>query len=401
MFKNKDFEIIGFLTVIFAIILVSCTKQDRFYKDLIVDRPVIGKVDSVWAVPGNQRMRMYYVPPQDISVKSMIVYWNGGSDSLSFPIIPGGDTTSVLVEGISEGVQEFTAITEDENGDRSLPVAFSLEIFGPTFQRGLRTPIIDYAIPFQDSVMIFWKPSFPDNSIDNLLQYFAEDGSEQSITIANGTEVSVIQDIDLTKEVTVESMFLPQPNVLDTFIAVSDKLDLLKMGPPNTMTFDIPSDATVNLIDFNLVRFYTYTPGAVAAIPEALQKTFDMGHLRGGGSKHNIVTMNSTRPSAFSAVLNAGLAGFTTRNKGLFINMGISETASDFYDNLDETNRTSMIADFASAKALYPSAEAYWPINTGQIILLESLDRGIYVAIKAANSNPNGAITIEFKVSRP
>lgn len=60
-----------------------------------------------------------------------------------------------------------------------------------------------------------------------------------------------------------------------------------------------------------------------------------------------------------------------------------------------------MIAAFESAKATFPNADAFWPVNTGQILFFHSIDRNIYVAIKASNSNPDGPITLEFKISRP
>lgn len=80
--------------------------------------------------------------------------------------------------------------------------------------------------------------------------------------------------------------------------------------------------------------------------------------------------------------------------------IGKNESAQEFYDGLDETDRTQMQAAFEDAVPVFGVADRLINIATGDIILFHSIDRDMYAAIKAVKSEDDGNLTIEFKVSR-
>lgn len=383
--------------------MISCTKMDHYYKDLIVERVYVGVSDSMWIFTGDSRIQLNYLTPTDPAAQYLVVKWNNGRDSASTEINHSVDTGKFVINNVPEGPQTFNVITTDKAGNRSIVKEISAEIFGESYKSRLSNRSLDYWIPYSDSVIVLLRPSGDESLLFSIIEYKDVNGETKAVRVPKNGSAASLRNFQpqANTTVTIRSGFYPGNKVLDTFYSPVETFLLSDFQAPKTMTFDIPSDATIDLVDFNLVKFYTYAPASVATIPASLQKTFDMGHLRGGGSKHNFVTLNSSRPSAFSAVLYGGISGFQTRNAGVFINLGASQAAADFYDELDETDRTSFVTAVNDAQAGNPSADAFWPINPDQVVLLKSMDRGIYVAMKAIRVNPDGPMTIEFKISRP
>lgn len=389
--------------IILAGLMTSCTKMDHYYKDYIIERTYVGSPDSMWVRAGDNRMQLNWLTPTDPGAQNLVVIWNNRKDSAVTTINNNADKGNFIIENLPEGPFTFWVVTTDNAGNRSVPREMTTEIYGDIFKNRLSNRAVDYWIPYSDSIVVLLKPSGDKNLLYTLIEYTDKSGHMQTAKVGHDDIAVTLRDFDVNTNTTIslKSGFYPGDNVLDTFYSPLHVFNINDFKAPNSLTLNIPSDATIDFIDFNLVKSYTSLPGEVILIPKELHKTFDLGHLRGGGSKHNFLTINSTRASAFSAILYSGITAMEKRNAGLLVNLGISANAATIYDNLDESNRSSMIAAFESAKASFPTAEAFWPINTGQVLFLHSIDRDIYVAIKATNSNPDGPITIEFKISRP
>lgn len=383
--------------------MLSCTKMDHYYKDYVIERTYVGTPDSLWVYAGNNRMQLNWLTPTDPRAQSLVILWNNGRDSATATVNHNASTDNFIVNDLPEGPFTFNVIFKDKDGNRSVKKELTTEIFGEKYQNRLANRKVDYWVRYTDSIIVFITPSGDKSLLFSVIEYKDKNGQTKTTRLKSNETMSSLTDIDVSANsiIGIKSGFYPGNNVIDTFYSSTETFDLENFRAPNSFTLDIPSDATIDFIDFNLVKVHTYAPASVANITANLQETFDMGHLRGGGSKHNFVAVTSGRPSAFSSVLYSGISGFTIRNAGYFINMGDSETATNFYDNLDEDNRSAMITAFYEAEALFPSADAYWPINQDQVILLKSTDRNIYVAMKATSVNPDGAITFKFKISRP
>lgn len=392
----KYFFLISMMLILFGV--YSCTKMDHYYKDLIIERTYVGTADSMWVFAGDERMQLNWLTPTDPSAQTLVVLWNNGRDSAETPINHGIDTGRFIVEGLPEGPLTFYVVTKNNDGERSVGKEMTTEIFGDIYKNRLSNRGMNYWLGYDDSIVTYLIPSGDPSLLFSIIEFTDKDGGIQSARMPSNQTAVALYNIDVSKSISVSSGFYPGNNVIDTFYSPKEVFDLDDF---RAMYLDVPSDATTDLIDFNLMKVYTYSSSEVANVPEDIQKTIDLGHLRGGGSKHNFYTMTSSRPSAFSDVLYSGLTGFAYRNVGSLVDLGISSTIDDFYDNLDENDRDAMISAYNQAASTYGTADAVWPINTGQVLFLKSANRDIYVAIRAADANPDGPIRIQFKISRP
>lgn len=122
------------------ILLGSCTKMDYYYKDLVEigDRIYVGRVDSAWVSPGNERLKLNWRTPSDPNATQIIVYWNNNRDSVLAEIDHSADKGYLFIEGLEEGTYTLNVVTADDKGNRSVPIEKSAEVYGDKFQQKLR-----------------------------------------------------------------------------------------------------------------------------------------------------------------------------------------------------------------------------------------------------------------------
>ena len=172
----------GIFLVIVLIVFNSCTKQDAFYKEYIIERTYVGKVDSAWILAGENRMKVYWLNSKDLSAKNLIVYWNDHKDSVVTPINNTTDTGSVIIEGLKEGDYIFNIVSTDAKGNRSIPIEKSTTIYGDTYRNGLLNQGIDHVVLFKDSVIIFWKNiEVKAQLIGNEIEYSDKNNKKQKV----------------------------------------------------------------------------------------------------------------------------------------------------------------------------------------------------------------------------
>ena len=390
-------KILG-LGALLMVILNSCTKSDHFYKDYIIERTYVGKVDSVWIKPGENRMKMYWLNSKDLSANKLVLYWNDNKDSVIAPIDHAQDTGSFLLNNLEEGDYLFNIISTDTKGNRSLPIEKSVTIYGNTYRNGLLNQGIDHVVLFRDSAIILW------NSIGtktllmgNEITYTDKDNKEQIVFAPHNSLITTIYNVDTTKEASVRSLYKPDGKALDDIYSNSAEF---RLAEKEIHSFRLVSNSAWEngeLIDFKLVRKFTESN-----MPSPKAKDIDICHLRGGGSKHNFLTINSANYSAFGSSYQDAVNSWSIRNKSVMIKMGNGTQAKNVYDGLNEFDKDGMEEAFENAKMEYGAGtERLTLLNTGDIILIHAIDRQMYIAVKVAYSEPDGIMDIEFKVSRP
>ena len=177
-----------------------------------------------------------------------------------------------------------------------------------------------------------------------------------------------------------------------------DNSQIQEVAPPpvRVLTLTGVGASTSDYIDF--------VSGSVYKIDEAeLQpENIDVAHLRGSSSKHNLISItHGAGFGAFTAALRNRIEAWPTRNLAEMVNLGSAQEYVDLYDSLDENDRVAMEAAHEMAVGLYPPEERLRNLATGDIILLKSVDRGLFVAIKVLEADDSGGITLRFKLSQP
>lgn len=397
--KNNQSILVKGLLFCSALILLlsSCNKMDYYYKDLVEmgDRIYVGKPDSTWVSSGNKRLKVGWLNPSDPNATKISAYWNNNRDSIIADIDHSKDRGHLYIEGLEEGAYTVNVFTGDNKGNRSVPIERNAEVYGDNFQQALRDRDISHAVILRDSTVIFWDEIFEEDPIvSSEVMYFDLDGQAQKAVIAiNARQVS-LYNVDTTREISVRSNFLPEPTAVDTFRTefYEDRLFDLQR---HSLTLRGTGSSNPDFIDFAMVTVHDNT------YAETNPARIDMVHLRGKNSRHNFISIsNSSGLGSFSSGLRDNIEGWDVRNETKFINLGDKATNHALYNGLDENDRVGMKAAFEDAAANKSPSGRLTKIDEGDIVLLHSVDRDIYVAIKVTQEEATGIMAIEFKISR-
>lgn len=176
----------------------------------------------------------------------------------------------------------------------------------------------------------------------------------------------------------------------------ADNADLVEVPAPplRTLTLTGVGASTSDYIDF--------ITGTVYSIDDAEMQpeNIDVAHLRGTSSRHNLISItNGAGFGAFTAALRARIEAWPVRNLTTMVHLG--PEFADRYAALDEKDRAAMEAAYVEAEGIGEPLERIRNLATGDIIMLKSWGRDLYVAIKVLEANDTGTITIRYKLSQP
>lgn len=375
----------------------SCTKMDHFYKDLIVERVYIGKPDSIWVQSGENRVKINFVPPRDAEVKDLIVRWDGGRDSVVVPMNYGSDYQSFIIDNLEERDYMFDAYTTDRKGKRSLPLEMSTPVFGAHFRSTIEKRPFSHSVVFPDSIALLWENMASETLYGVEIDFTDKNGQKQKTFSRSSSAVSVFLDADPNKPVAVKTVFRAHPNAFEYFYTEPVNIDLVATKR-NKLTLVSSAYQNAEYIDFKYVRAFLQ-----AEVPRPVGSDVDMAYTLGGSSKSNLFTMDGAGFSAFNADWQLAINQWPVRNSArLKLNRGAAALA--LYDGLDEMNRSQMVAAYDNSAVA--AQDRVFNLLVGDVILLKSTTRNIYVAMKVlavppATANTYGKLEMELKISRP
>jgi|GEM_PF-3007680 len=395
--RKNIVSIISGIFCVWAIFLTSCTKMDHYYKDYVIERTYVGKPDSIWVQPGDQRVRIGILTPKDAEAKDLVISW--GTDSMVVPIDHNVERQFILVEDLEERDYVFNAYTIDRKGNRSLPIELSTTVYGDAFRNTMRERNLSYSVVFPDSIAIIWTEAtlLPEALLGNEIEFTDNAGVKQNIFVPRTQMITMLHDADPDKAITLKSAYRPHANAFEYFYTETIDLDLVATKR-NSLTFSSASYTDAVYVDFKLVRGFLEVN-----VPTPLGADIDMCYALGAGSRGNLFTIDGTGFSAFAAAWQNAINAWPVRNVAK-LKLDRTAGAVALYDGLDEMDREQMATAYNNSTGTPSNRLSSLAVN--DIIFLHSEDRDLYVAIKVTGTPPNvsgalGDFTIEFKVSRP
>jgi len=221
MKKTLYIQIAGSLTLIFAILFSSCTKMNEYEKYLEGTSAYTQKIDSVKVYSGRNRVMITGLFTSDPKITETRVFWNNGKDSVSIPVVRTNavDTFKTIINNLEEQVHNFTIITYNKSGVKSVPVRVIGEAFGSRYQASLANrPITQSLIDASNSITTKW------GKMDLLSGAFAiQTIFSNNLDLENKKEYSVKADTSIFKNVKAgtgfkyRTLFLPNSTSIDTF----------------------------------------------------------------------------------------------------------------------------------------------------------------------------------------
>jgi hypothetical protein len=113
--------------------------MDSTYKDFVKDGEIIypGKVDSVKAYPGNNRINLSMLLISDPKISKVKMFWNNGTNEESvektIQRTSGVDTVWFSINNLAEGTYTFTIYTYDNDGNRSVKTEKIGTVYGDRY----------------------------------------------------------------------------------------------------------------------------------------------------------------------------------------------------------------------------------------------------------------------------
>ena len=162
-----------------------------------------------------------------------------GNDSLNFEINKSSKTDSFEVfigseendVEISEGSYVLEVVTKDDKGNYSLPFNKIFNIYGDKFRSRLFNRILS-SNNFQDStglLSLYFLGAVNNKEVGVEIYYTDSMGFNNKIFLpdsAIGSPVEIL-NVDPTQKVSYSTLFLPEPNAIDTFYTEPEKIEVI------------------------------------------------------------------------------------------------------------------------------------------------------------------------------
>lgn len=193
-----------------------------------------GKVNNVQYLAGENRLRIQVNFGPDPNVDKMIVFWNMKKDSSIVHVDRASlidNKMEVLIDNLPESVYNFEIYTYDKFNNRSVPVYLTGRTYGTRYTSVLNNRVLkNYEASNEDGdLKFFWGDSIIYSSGLNVIFMDNED-KERSVFVSNKESTTELKNVNSRKEITLSTLFSPEPNAIDTFRSeVKMALDLKKL----------------------------------------------------------------------------------------------------------------------------------------------------------------------------
>lgn len=191
---------------------VSESRKIRFIK---IGAEEISPVNNLKAIPGNKRTKLTW-DVDDPRISQVSISWNGGSMDVS--VETGEENKEVIIDGLTEGSYLFKLISKDSTGNISEEVTVSANVYSDTFFEGKANREIELVSLTRNGILLNIPKINSDYLINSELTYVDADGGVVKMDIPNNLTEYLFrtEDIDLETTMTLQSVYAPEPVVLDS-----------------------------------------------------------------------------------------------------------------------------------------------------------------------------------------
>ena len=204
----------------------GCQKDD--YHDFTKGGELIysSRLDTAIVVPGKDRVKLTMMLKSDPLMDKINIYWNDRQDSM---VINAGDrkkdAITVYLTPLSEGNYNFQVYTYDKKGHSSVVFNASGEVYGDGYASALTARPVksaDQSSGGEDYVLYFGRPAQGD--IGARIKYQNNKGNAVTVYLSADSARILLPDYQPDSPFTVESMFKPEPDFIDTFFTPVDSM---------------------------------------------------------------------------------------------------------------------------------------------------------------------------------
>lgn len=205
-----------------VVICCACSKENGTYYDFIRNGAAIytGKADSVKVFGGNGRVMVQWLLTSDQNIRYCKVFWNFGGDSLSVPVVKSEktDTIRTVIDNLAEGTYNFTVYTYDSAGNHSVPNQAIGNSYGSIFVSTIMNKPFRTAKPnaTKDTLTVIWVGRDA-KCLGTEWMFTGKKDAQLHHYFAPQADTTRIGGIDTDSPASYRSLFVPEPNAIDTF----------------------------------------------------------------------------------------------------------------------------------------------------------------------------------------
>ncbi len=204
-----------------AFAFFACGEMDATYEEFLEGGEYIypGKIDSICVYPGKYRIGLSWENPVDPTVSSTIIYWDNEKDSMEFEVdrSNGLDSVFVVIDNLSERSQTFTAVTVDDEGNRSVKSEVIGTVYGNLYRNSLLVRGIE-KLSFSEDVGLTIDWAAADEEVQfQELNYTDSEGINHEMVCNLETDQIILSDYDADNGFYYNTVFKPEEAAIDTF----------------------------------------------------------------------------------------------------------------------------------------------------------------------------------------
>ncbi|MCL3779557.1 hypothetical protein EMN47_04050 [Prolixibacteraceae bacterium JC049] len=216
------------ILILIAGIAISCKDMNDLsdkYLDL-GETVYLQRVDSLEVLPGKNRVRFNYLLISDPKIEQTVITYNNGADSVVFDISKTHeiDTLTFDINNLPEKDYVFNIYNRNSQNMKSVPVEAVTTVFGERYQSRLINRIPVVSRDDKGNLVINWEKAGEDLGMN--LFYTNKAGETKMEKLGKEDLTTILADVDLSKDVTFETFYLPRENAIDTFKVNPSKLVL-------------------------------------------------------------------------------------------------------------------------------------------------------------------------------
>jgi len=223
----KKINIVSNLLLLLVLCCTACSEMNDMHDVYLRNGEItyVGRVDSIKAYGGRERVQLEYWLT-DPRVKELHILWNQKRDSVvvSVPAHDPENALEVMIGNgngvISEGDHTFFIYSYDGKGHRSVVFESLISVYGERYQASLiNRPLRKIDVTEDSLLVIEWGGSVSRDELGLLISYFDRDNElvESIIPTDSLKDPVVFKDIDITKEISYKTMYIPEEFAIDTF----------------------------------------------------------------------------------------------------------------------------------------------------------------------------------------
>ena len=204
------------MTLMSLFFIISCNDTFEIHKEYAPDGEVIytSKVDSMTVLSGNGRIKITGFITNAFNVNEIVVKWNKGKESKSFPYTKSANDTDMfelIVDGLGEQTLPLDVYSKDTNNNWSIKQTVFGTSFGELFRSNLSARSIKtFALDVDGNALVTLNIA-SDVTRVTTLKYTNLTGAEVMGVVSNLESEVTLMQVDTTKPILYSTNYVSSP----------------------------------------------------------------------------------------------------------------------------------------------------------------------------------------------